>query len=196
VARLLLDDGNGDRELRLATTAGLLRARRAGSAIAVEMAEPRLRWDEIPLASACDTLQLPLDVPGLHRPTAVNMGNPHAVFFTADLEAVDVETLGPALECHQLFPQRANIGFAQVLSPERIRLRVYERGAGLTLACGSGACAAMVAARRHGLVDGAATLILDGGELEIAWAGSGPVTMTGSTAAVFSGVLAPEFLDD
>jgi diaminopimelate epimerase len=124
------------------------------------------------------------------------MGNPHAVFFTPDLETVDVANLGPSLERNQLFPERANIGFAQVLSPACIRLRVYERGAGLTLACGSGACAAMVAARRRGLVGDTATLILDGGELEIDWPGGGPVTMTGPTTTVFSGVLAPEFLDD
>lgn len=193
-ARLLLEERGGD-ELRLATGGGLLRVQRRGPWLAVEMAVPRFGWEEIPLAQPCDTDALPIDVPGLARPAAVSMGNPHAVFIVQDVDAVDVEGLGARLERHPLFPERANIGFAQVLTRERIRLRVFERGAGLTLACGSGACAALVTARRRGLAGDAATLILDGGELLVSWPGAGPVTMTGPASLVATGELAPELLD-
>jgi diaminopimelate epimerase len=193
-ARLLLEESCGD-ELALATGGGLLHVRRQGAWLAVEMAVPRFGWQEIPLAAPCDTDALPIDLPGLGRPAAVSMGNPHAVFIVEDVGAVDVEGLGARLERHPLFPERANIGFAQVLSPERIRLRVFERGAGLTLACGSGACAALVTARRRGLAGDAATLILDGGELLVAWPGEGSVTMTGPASLVATGELAPELLD-
>ncbi len=193
-ARLLLEESGGD-ELALATGGGLLHVRRQGTWLAVEMAVPRFGWQEIPLAEPCDTDALPIDVPGLPRPAAVSMGNPHAVFIVEDVDAADVEGLGARLEQHPLFPERANIGFAQVLSPERIRLRVFERGAGLTLACGSGACAALVTARRRGLAGDAATLILDGGELLVSWPGEGPVTMTGPASLVATGELAPELLD-
>ena len=182
-------------ELALATGGGLLRVRRRGHWLAVEMAVPRFGWREIPLAEPCDTDVLPIDVPGLRRPAAVSMGNPHAVFIVEDVASVDVEGLGARLERHNLFPERANIGFAQVLSPELIRLRVFERGAGLTLACGSGACAALVTARRRGLAGEAATLILDGGELEVSWPGAGPVTMAGPAALVATGELTLELLD-
>jgi diaminopimelate epimerase len=196
VARLLFDEGAtgqlvlvvGDRRLR----ADLL----ADERIAVEMGEPGLRWQEIPLAGPCDTLAVPIDEPGLPHAVAVNMGNPHAVFFVDALEALDVRSLGAKLEHHAIFPERANIGFAQLVGPDVLRLRVFERGAGLTLACGSGACAAMVAGRRRGLVGDRVRLILDGGELECAWSGEGAVTMIGPTAKVFSGTLAPELLDD
>ena len=195
VARLLLEEAPGASELRLATEGGVLKARRAGAGLyTVEMAVPRWRWDEVPLARACDTALVPLEVDGLGRPTALSLGNPHAVFFVPGLDAVDVARLGAELERHPMFPERANVGFAQVLSPERIRLRVFERGAGLTQACGSGACAAMVAARRRGLVGDAAVLILDGGELLIAWPGEGPVAMTGPAAHVFEGELSAELL--
>ena len=196
VARLLFDEGNagplelrvGDRRLR----AELL----ADDRIAVAMGAPGLEWQDIPLAEPCDTLAVPMDEPGLPRPVAVDMGNPHAVFFVEALEALDVSSLGARLERHAIFPERANIGFAQLVGPDTLRLRVFERGAGLTLACGSGACAAMVAARRRGLAGDRVRLILDGGELEIVWPGEGSVTMIGPTAKVFSGTLRPELLAD
>lgn len=196
VARLLFDEGAADALTIAVGERRLLAERLADGRIAVAMGEPVLDWRRIPLAEACDTLEVPLDVPGLPRPVAVNMGNPHAVFFVADLDAVDVLGLGAQLERDPMFPERANIGFAQLVAPAVLRLRVFERGAGLTQACGSGACAAMVAARRRGLVDDRARLILDGGELEISWAGKGPVTMTGPTARVFEGRLAPELFAD
>jgi diaminopimelate epimerase len=122
-------------------------------------------------------------------PAAASMGNPHATFFVPAMDALDIERIGPSLEHDPIFPQRANIGFVQVLAPDRIRLRVWERGAGLTLACGSGACAALVNAHRRGLTDRRAAVIADGGELEIAWREDGHVLMTGPVATSFTGTL-------
>jgi diaminopimelate epimerase len=119
--------------------------------------------------------------------SAASMGNPHATFFVPDMDAVPIEAIGPSLEHDPLFPQRANIGFVQVLSRERIRLRVWERGAGLTLACGSGACAAQVNAVRRGLTEREAAVEVDGGELRITWREDGHVLMTGPTTEVFRG---------
>jgi diaminopimelate epimerase len=120
------------------------------------------------------------------------MGNPHATFFVADLSAVPITTLGPKLEHDPIFPQRANIGFAQVIDPDTIRLKVWERGAGLTLACGSGACATLVNAHRRGLTHRRAKIVVDGGTLEIEWRDDGHVLMTGPVATAFHGRVAPE----
>jgi diaminopimelate epimerase len=194
VARLLMDELGVD-ALELDSPGGRLAARRAaGGHTTVLMPAPRLDWRDIPLAEPMDTLALPIELEGLARPVAVSMGNPHAVFFTEALAGLDVARLGAALERHPLFPDRANIGFAQLLDDGRLRLRVFERGAGLTQACGSGACAALVAARRRGLVGDQATLLLDGGALEIGWPGAGPVAMTGPTSQVYTGLLDPALL--
>lgn len=194
VGRLLLLEGDRD-ELLLETRAGTLKARRRPAGlVSVEMGVPRLDWRDVPLAVACDTLEVPLDHPELPRPACASMGNPHATFFVPDVEALDAARLGAELERHPIFPERANIGFASRLDERTLRLRVFERGAGLTQACGSGACAAMVAARRRGLVGDSATVILDGGPLEIEWDGQGAVVMTGPTAFVFEGRLAAELL--
>ena len=196
VARLLFDEGAPPR-LRLVVGERWLRAELLPDGrIAVAMGEPELDWRRIPLAEDCDTLEVPLAVPGLPRPVAVSMGNPHLVFLVPDLGAIDVEGLGALLERHPILPGRGNIGFAQVLEPDTLQLRVFERGVGMTLACGSGACAAMVAARLRGLVGDQVLLILDGGEVEVAWPGEGPVTLIGPTARVFSGTLAPELFDE
>jgi len=186
----------GDREeLVLETRAGTLKARRRPAGlVSVEMGAPRLDWREVPLAVPCDTVEVPLDHPELPRPACASMGNPHATFFVRDVERLDVARLGAELERHPIFPERANIGFATRLDRATLRLRVFERGAGLTPACGSGACAAMVAARRRGLVGDVATVLLDGGPLEVAWDGEGPVVMTGPAAFVFEGRLAAELL--
>jgi len=195
-ARLLFEEGAGER-IEIAVGDRRLGAERlADGRVAVRMGEITFAWLEIPLAEACDTLAVPVEVPGLPRPVAVGVGNPHAVFFVPDLAAIDVARVGAEVQAHRMFAESANVGFAQVVGEGTLRLRVFERGAGLTLACGSGACAAMVAARRRGLVGDRARLILDGGELEVAWPGEGAVTMTGPTAKVFSGALAPELLDD
>jgi diaminopimelate epimerase len=155
--------------------------------VRVDMGPVRLDWRDIPLARPMDTLGLDLTVgPGSH-PAAASMGNPHATFFVPDIDAIPITEIGPILEHDPLFPERANIGFAQVLSPERIRLRVWERGAGLTLACGSGACAALVNASRRGLTGREATVVVDGGELTIAWRDDNHVHMTGPVATSFTG---------
>ncbi len=155
--------------------------------IRVDMGLVRLDWRDIPLAHAMDTLDLDISAGPVSRPSAANMGNPHATFFVPDLDAVLIAELGPVLEHHPIFPERANIGFAQVRSPNRIRLRVWERGAGLTLACGSGACAALVNAARRGLTGRRAAVEVDGGELAIEWRADDHVLMTGPAATAFRG---------
>ncbi len=189
VAALLMDEAGRDR-LTIETLAGLLEAERAeGGLVAVDMGPAYLEWDRIPLREACDTLELDLTQGLLSRPVAVGMGNPHAVFFVADAEAVDLRQLGPRLETDSWFPQGANISVAQVTGADRIRLRVWERGAGITLACGSGACATGVAAFRRGLTGRRSEVVLDGGSLTIEWRADGHVVMTGPVATSFSGRL-------
>jgi diaminopimelate epimerase len=157
------------------------------------MGPPRLEWGDIPLAHAADTLHLKLAFGPVEDAAACSMGNPHATFFVPDLAHLTIEMIGPILEKSRVFPERANIGFAVVESPERIRLRVWERGAGLTLACGSGACAALVNASRRGLSGRTAKLVLDGGELIITWrAADGHVLMRGPALTAFAGVI-PDF---
>ncbi len=179
--------------MTLRTVAGDLASElRPDGSVTVDMGPARLGWREVPLAGPMDTLRLPpIAEAGLAEgPAACSMGNPHATFFVAELEAVPVAEIGPRLERHPLFPERANIGFAQVLAPDHLRLVVWERGAGLTLACGSGACAALVNACRRGLTGRAARVSLPGGDLAIAWrAADGHVLMTGPVATAFSGEL-------
>ena len=184
VASLLCAE-SGLETILIQTQAGLLHAiRLAGGDFQVDMGQPRFAWDEIPLSRQADTLHLPL----AGDPVATSMGNPHATLFLADLGAADPAILGPRLEHDPLFPDRANIGFAVVQAADRIRLRVWERGAGLTRACGSGACAALVGAHRRGLAGRRAALILDGGTLQIDWrAADGHVLMTGPAAVAFHG---------
>ena len=188
---------NGHDRVRIRTSAGVLLARKAGAdQLSVDMGAPKLDWPEIPLAERMDTRGIdikvgPIDAPVLSLPGAVNMGNPHAVFFVKDLETVAVEKIGALLEHHPLFPQGANIGFAQVLAGDKIRLRVWERGTGLTRACGTGACAALVACARRRLTGRKAQLILDGGALDIEWRESdGHVLMTGPVELEHEGELA------
>jgi len=155
--------------------------------VRVDMGPARLDWPDIPLSRAMDTLHLDLTAGPVCDPAAASMGNPHATFFVDDLACLPVMELGPRLERDPLFPERANIGFAEIQAPDRIRLRVWERGAGLTRACGSGACAALVNAHRRGLTARRATVVVDGGELEIEWRDDGHVLMTGPVATSFVG---------
>jgi diaminopimelate epimerase len=181
---------NGKDSIIVETVAGLLEAQAAGAhRIGVDMGQPRLAWREIPLARDCDTLNVPLTLGPLVVPICTSMGNPHATFFVDDAEAIDLATLGPKLEHDPIFPERANIGVVQVLSPQRLRFRVWERGAGITIACGTGACAALVAAARRGLAERKAEVMLDGGPLEIEWRADGHVMMTGPVAVSFQGTL-------
>jgi len=195
-AALLLMQASGRNDATFETRAGLLTALKAGDGkIAVDMGVPGLRWDQIPLSEEMDTrgieLQVgPIDNPHLHTPGCVSMGNPHVVFFVPDAEAAPVREAGSLIELHPLFPEGVNVGFAQIKARDRIRLRVWERGAGLTKACGTGACAALVAASRRGFVDRKATLELDGGELVIEWRPQDDhVIMTGPAQLDFAGVL-------
>jgi diaminopimelate epimerase len=155
--------------------------------VRVDMGPVLLDWRDIPLARPMDTLHLRLEAGPASDPAAASIGNPHATFFVPDLNAIPIAEIGPRLEHDPLFPERANIGFVQVLAPDRIRLRVWERGAGLTLACGSGACAALVNAARRGLTAREATVVVDGGELTITWRDDNHVLMTGPVATVFTG---------
>ena len=193
----LMMQASGKDQVVIATQAGRLIASKAGERlVSVDMGAPGLDWTDIPLAEARDTLLVtePLH-PGLDQPgTCVSMGNPHIVFFVAELDAAFVRSVGPVIERHPLFPQGVNVGFAQVEGRDLIRLKVWERGAGLTLACGTGACAALVAAARRGLTDRTATVMVDGGELLIEWrapdAKDGDhVIMTGPAAVDFVGEL-------
>ena len=193
----LLMQANGTDRVVIDTLGGPTVTTRAGDQrVTVDMGAPRLRWDEIPLAEAMDTygieLQIgPIDVPVIHTPGAVSIGNPHVVFFMDDTpDDGFVRGSGSLIEHHPLFPEGVNVGFAHVLSPDRIRLRVWERGAGLTRACGTGACAALVAAHRRGLTGRSATVEVDGGELFIDWdEASGHVFMTGPVEVERTGTL-------
>ncbi|MCW3473175.1 diaminopimelate epimerase [Limobrevibacterium gyesilva] len=189
VAHLLFAE-TGRREQVIQTVAGNLPARvLQDGRVCVDMGSARLAWQDVPLAAPADTLHLDLAEGPVSDPAAASMGNPHATFFVPDVAALPIETLGPRLEHAALFPDRANVGFAQVLAPDRIRLRVWERGAGLTLACGSGACATLVNAARRGLTGRRAAVVVDGGELEIEWRDDGHVLMTGPVATAFRGVI-------
>jgi len=168
---------------------GLSAVRRGDGLVSVNMGPPQVAWDEVPLARAMDTLHLPLE----GDPVAVGMGNPHAVFFVPDAEAVDVAGRGRVVEHDPLFPERTNVEFASVIAPDHLRMRVWERGTGITLACGSGACATAVAAHRRGLTGRRVMMDVDGGRLEIDWREDG-VWMTGPVAHVFDGWLSPEFV--
>jgi len=180
VAWLLMEEG-GATSRRIETGAGMLYAERAGDKlITVDMGSPLLRWEEIPLARAMNTERLDFSAGGYEAPGAANMGNPHVVFFVDDVSAVPLEALGPQIETDPLFPQRTNVEFAEIRSPEQMRLRVWERGTGVTKACGTGACAAVVAAHRQGRAGRKVEVLVDGGSLAIEWReGDDRVLMTG-----------------
>ena len=189
-------EATGKEEVVIDTLGGPTTARRAGDhLVTVDMGAPRLNWDQVPLAEEMDTrgieLQVgPIDAPVLHTPGAVFMGNPHVVFFTDQQDDAFVKGSGSLVEHHPLFPEGVNVGFAKVIDRDHIRLRVWERGAGLTLACGTGACAALVATARRGLTNRKATVIVDGGELTIDWdEASGHVFMTGPVEIERTGLL-------
>ena len=189
VAELLRTE-TGKTSIAIRTISGLLPATFHGDGVwSVDMGVPRLGWRDIPLDHPCDTLAIPLEIEDLRSPAALSMGNPHATFFVDDLTHLQIETIGPKLEHARLFPERANIGFARIDAPDRIRLRVWERGAGLTLACGSGACAALVNAHRRGLAARRAEIEMDGGTLTLTWRDDGHVLMEGPVALVFEGEL-------
>jgi diaminopimelate epimerase len=177
--------------LTLRTERGVLEARDEGGGLtAVNMGAPILDWRGVPLARDVDTLHLP--IPG--DPVATGMGNPHCTFFVEDAETVDLPAFGAAHEHHPLFPERTNVQVVSLIGADRFRMRVWERGVGITLASGSSSCAAAVAAARRGLAGRRVRLVLDGGEIAVDWREDG-VWMTGPTAHVFDGMLSPAFLE-
>lgn len=186
VAHVLMREDQVD-NIIIETVAGSLNCWREGEQLVrVEMGKPKFKWDEIPLSKECDTLHLPLG----YDPAAVNIGNPHCVFFVDNIENIDVARVGSQCEVNPLFPNKTNVEFVQVLASDHIRMRVWERGAGVTEACGSGACASAVAAIRRGLTERKMTVTLDGGDLVIEWpSDDAPVHMTGPVTYVFDGEL-------
>jgi diaminopimelate epimerase len=188
----LMLKASGRECVRIETAAGLLTAWRGGNgAVSIDMGAPGLDWRDIPLSRPMDTALIDLSVNAfLRAPGCVSMGNPHVVFFVPGADPVAIREVGPMIERDPLFPQGVNVGFAQIMGEDRIRLRVWERGAGLTRACGTGACAAVVAAHRRGLTGRTATVELDGGELAIQWReADGHVLMTGPVVVEFTGRL-------
>lgn len=190
VAHLLMAESGRDQTV-IQTAPGLLRASRAGALeVTVDMGPARLEWQDIPLAQAVDTAHLPLSAGPLSDGVGVSMGNPHAVFFVEDAEAVPLTEVGPVLEHDPLFPERANIEAVSLLPDGRLRMRVWERGTGITMACGTGACATVVAAILRGHVERAADVVLDGGSLHITWLREeNRVLMRGPVATSFTGIL-------
>jgi diaminopimelate epimerase len=191
VASLLMAESGADRIVLETVVGGLACRREADGRVTCDMGMANTGWARIPTSHALDTLEV--TVPGAEAfgpATLVNIGNPHAVFFVDDAEALDLARIGPPIETNPIFPERANIEFVTVLGPDRLRMRVWERGAGITQACGSGACATVVAAARRAKIPGrSASVVLDGGVLDIAWREDGHVEMTGPVATSFSGTL-------
>ena len=190
IARHLMDEGSKE-ELMLTTTHGQIPAIDLGNGItSVNMGQPELEWDKVPLAENIPTLELPIE----GSPTATGMGNPHCTFFVEDASKINLDEMGPKFENHPLFPERTNVQIASISAPDQIRMRVWERGVGVTLASGSSSCAAAVAANRRGLTGKKVQIELDGGILNINWREDG-VWMTGPTMNVFAGTFSEEFLN-
>lgn len=190
IARYLMDE-SGETELSLSTSHGVLQARDVGEGYtSVNMGPPQTLWHDIPLSEDVDTLHLP--IPG--DPVATSMGNPHCTFFVEDAESVDLQTRAAPIEHHPLFPQQTNVQFASIIGDNHIRMRVWERGAGVTLASGSSSCATVVAAARRGLTSRNVCIVLDGGRLKVDWSDEG-VWLTGPTMHVFSGTFTNKFLE-
>jgi diaminopimelate epimerase len=199
VAELLFKE-TGRSALMLETTAGLLSCWKGDRPLisTVDMGKPRFAWNEIPLANKFEDTRVidlrigPVEEPILHSPSVVSMGNPHAIFWVDDVASYDLRKIGPLVENHLIFPERANVSLAQVASRERLVIRTWERGAGLTKACGSAACASAVAAARLGLIGRTLTVALPGGELQIEWrTADDHVLMTGPVAFEYEGKFDP-----
>ena len=190
IARYLMDETSKD-NLMLTTMHGQIPAVDLGDGVtSVNLGQPGMEWDKVPLSENIPTLELPIE----GSPTATGMGNPHCTFFVEDAEKINLEEMGPKFENHHLFPERTNVQFASISAPDQIRMRVWERGVGVTLASGSSSCATAVAANRRGLTGKKVQIKLDGGVLNINWSEDG-VWMTGPTMHVFTGSFSEEFLN-
>ncbi|HBC08878.1 MAG TPA: diaminopimelate epimerase [Rhodospirillaceae bacterium] len=196
IAAMLMDEKSSD-HLIVETGAGLLDAEKGKDGlVTVDMGTARLDWREIPLSEAVDTLHVDAGAGPLQDAVCVSMGNPHAVYFVDDADAVPIEVFGPVIEQHKMFPQFTNVEAASLRPDGAIRMRVWERGAGVTQACGTGACATLVAAVRRGLIAGRkADVIVDGGTLTIEWLPDDHVLLTGPVATSFTGTLDPRLLN-
>ena len=189
IARYLMDETSKE-NLILTTMHGKIPAVDLGNGVtSVNMGKPGLEWNKVPLSENIPTLELPIE----GSPTATGMGNPHCTFFVEDAEKINLEEMGPKFENHPLFPERTNVQFASIIARDQIRMRVWERGAGVTLASGSSSCATAVAANRKGLTEKKVQIELDGGILSVDWREDG-VWMTGPTMQVFTGSFSKEFL--
>ncbi len=198
---LLVAEESGRSDVTVETRAGLLKAQvESSDSVVIDMGQPRFAWEDIPLAepfadTTCIELQMgPIDAPVLHSPSVLNVGNPHAIFWVDDVEAYDLGRFGPLLENHPVFPERANISLAHVTARDALTLRTWERGAGLTQACGTAACAAAVAAARKRLTDRQVTVTLPGGNLFIDWNANGHILMRGPAELEFEGTMPAETL--
>ena len=199
VGQLLLEE-TGREKVTVETNAGLLRVFPAQDGVTVDMGKPKFDWQDIPLAERMDTRNVdvklgPIDAPVLMGPATVNVGNPHAIFFVDDVDAHDLEKFGPLVEFHPLFPEQTNVELAAVIDDSHIRLRVWERGVGITKACGTGACATAVSAARKKLTGRQVTVTLDGGDLLVDWRDNDRIYMTGPTALDFEGELEDAYFD-
>jgi len=192
IARIMMDE-TGKPEVTVETVVGLLHASEGDEGtVTVNMGQARLNWDQIPTVEKCDTLNMPVTVGPLEAPVGVNVGNPHAVYFVDDADTVDLSAAGPHVETHPFFPDRINVEVVSKNDDGSLRMRVWERGVGITQACGTGACATLVAAVRRGLIAGRkADVILDGGPLTIEWLENGEILMTGPASLAFSGTFHP-----
>ncbi|MEE4349744.1 MAG: diaminopimelate epimerase [Pacificimonas sp.] len=187
-ARCIAQLVGGDAQaVTIETLAGVIDGTAEGASASLDMGAPKFGWDEVPLAYAMDTAEMPVGWEMLERPAAVNVGNPHVVFFVEDADAVPLDRLGPEIETDALFPEKVNVGVAEVASRSEIKLRVWERGAGLTEACGTGACAAAVCAMRRRLTEREVTVHLPGGPLTISWGEDDHIQMTGPAEISFTG---------
>ncbi len=187
IAWFLMEENKTDR-CRIKTSSGVLNCTRAGDRmVTVDMGRPRTDWKEIPLLQEQDTLHLDIEIKEYKDPVAVNVGNPHCVFFVEDAEKALIDEVGPKVENDLSFPERTNVEFVTRLAPDRLRMRVWERGTGVTKACGTGATASFVAARRRGLVDDKVDVVLDGGVLSFEERDDGHIIMTGAIEHVFNG---------
>lgn len=202
IGQILLDE-TGKETVTIETLGGdLVASAGADELVTVDMGEPRLKWNEIPLSEEFQDTRMielevgPLGAPIMHSPSVVNVGNPHAIFFVEDIDAIDLGRIGPMLENHPLFPERANISVAQVIDRSHIRIKVWERSAGLTLACGTAACATVVAAVRRRKTERNITVSLPGGDLQMEWrASDNHIYMTGPTTLDYEGDLDQRFLN-
>jgi len=191
VAALVMAE-TGAEELNVETVAGVLHAKtEADGRVTVDMGPAATEWRDIPLAEETDTLHLGIEADGLADPVGVGVGNPHMVFFVNDLDAIALETVGPLLETHPLYPERTNVEVVQLIGVDRLRMRVWERAAGITRACGSGACAVAVAANRRGLSGRSVEVVLDGGSLGITWSAANRLLMSGPVVTSFVGTIDP-----